>query len=81
MEVYKAATREILRRYRAGEITRARCIAALDAAVADLLAKMAPEDLDEFQSAMLVTADALRETITKRCLKRKTMEASAGSSV
>ena len=45
MEVYKAETQEILRRYRADMKTRDACIAALDAAAVGLIPTLKPEEL------------------------------------
>jgi hypothetical protein len=53
VKVYKAECREILRRYRAGEITRAACINALDAAVAVLVPTLAPDQLEQLRHSEL----------------------------
>jgi hypothetical protein len=50
MEAYRLETRNILRRYFTGEITYPACVAALDAALAGLLPRLQPEDLNETKS-------------------------------
>jgi hypothetical protein len=59
MEVYKAETREILRRYRAGKITRSTCITALDAAIAGLEPFLATDQLKTLHASMKSTHEAL----------------------
>ena len=71
MELYKSETAEILRLYAVGEISRHECINRLDAAVAGLFPRMTAKDSTAFQSEMLVTEEALRDTTTKRRQYRK----------
>ena len=45
MEVYKAETQEILRRFVTGRIAHQECVAALDAALAGVFLKLTATDL------------------------------------
>lgn len=53
MEDYKAKCREILRRYRAGEITRDVCINMLDAAIVGILPTLTPEQMAQLRNSQL----------------------------
>lgn len=65
MQVYKSESREILLRYKAGQITYPECVAALDAAAAALIPFLKAEDFPE--AASLICAD--KETLAEetRC--------------
>ena len=52
MEIYKRETAEILRRHRAGEITRKQCIAALNSATAALVPFLVPDTIQQAQEAV-----------------------------
>ena len=49
MEAYKAETAEILRRFMDNRISHPQCLAALDAALSDLVPRMNPSDLRTVQ--------------------------------
>jgi hypothetical protein len=72
MEVYKSETSEILRRYRAGEITRRACINALDAAVAGLVPRLRPKDVPALRALLEANNKALVEEAKKRIRSRGT---------
>lgn len=61
MEVYKAETKEILRRYLEEQITYPASVAALDAALAGVLPRMRPENLEEVQSIVRANNEVLGE--------------------
>ncbi len=52
MEVYRAETHKILRRFQARQIDRHACIAALDAALAGIVRDLAPAELPAVQMVM-----------------------------
>lgn len=49
MEVYKAETAEILKRFTEGLITQTECVAALDSALASVIPDLSPLDLHAVQ--------------------------------
>jgi hypothetical protein len=61
MEVYKAETWEILRRYLKSEMNYSACVAALDAALAAALPRMLPKNLEEVQSIVIANNEILAE--------------------
>jgi len=50
MEVYKAECTEIVRRFLKHQISYPHCVAALDAALADVVIRFNPEDLPELRA-------------------------------
>ena len=66
MDVYKAECAEILRRYRAGDITRHACINALDAAVAGLVPKLHPKDLPPLRALLKANNEAMVREVKRR---------------
>lgn len=72
MEVYKAETREVLHRFLGHRLRFPDCIAALDAALAGLIPKLAPEQLPELRAVMLANNDRLMEEMERRERLRKT---------
>jgi hypothetical protein len=72
VEVYKAETVEIFRRYRTGLITRRACINALDAAVAGLVPRLRPEELAPLKAVLEHNNKALVEEAMQRIRGRNT---------
>jgi hypothetical protein len=66
VEVYKRETREIVRRFQRSKLSLRGCIASLDAALAGVLPKLRPEQLDEVRAVMLANNRILREEMDKR---------------
>lgn len=61
MEVYKAETQEILKRYADQRISRHQCVQALNAAAVGTIHNLKPDQLKEFQDAVRANEEALRE--------------------
>jgi hypothetical protein len=66
MQVYKSETREILRRYQAGQISRHHCIAALDAAAAGLVPYLKADDFPEAAGLISANTATLAEETKRR---------------
>jgi hypothetical protein len=66
MEVYKSETREIIRRFLARRLTFPACIAALDAALADLVPRMLHKDLDALRAVMLSNNEIVMKEMERR---------------
>jgi predicted Zn-ribbon and HTH transcriptional regulator len=69
VEVYKRETREIIRRFRIHNLNFPSCIAALDAALAGLLPRIQPHQLDEVRAVMLANNDQVMEEMARRSQK------------
>lgn len=67
MEVYKAETAEVLRRFLSRQLSYAECIAALDAALAGVMPRLKPAELNALRA--LVSAN--NETVKKEMNRRK----------
>jgi hypothetical protein len=66
LEVYKRETREATRRFLLRQLSFPNCIAALDAALAGLLPRLRPEQLDEVRAMILANNATAMEEIAKR---------------
>jgi len=66
VEVYKAETREVLRRFLDHRLKFPDCIAALDAALAGLIPKLTPEQLPELRAVMLENNERVMKEMAKR---------------
>jgi hypothetical protein len=66
VEVYKAETEEIIRRFLARRLSFPDCIAALDAALAGLVPRLRHEDLDALRSLMLANNEIVMKEMERR---------------
>jgi len=66
VEVYRQETREIVRRFRSHQLSFPNCIAALDAALAGLLPRLRPEQLDGVRAEMLANNATVMEEMARR---------------
>ena len=66
MEVYKRETREVIGRFLLRQLSFPNCIAALDAALAGLLPRLEPEQLDEVRAVMLVNNETVMTEMARR---------------
>jgi len=66
MEVYKRETQEVIRRFLARWLSFPECIAALDAALADLVPRLAGEELDELRAVMLANKEIVMKAMERR---------------
>jgi len=69
VEVYKRETREVVRRFLIHQLSFPGCIAALDAALAGVLPRLLPEQLDEVRAVMLVNNNQVMEEMARRSQK------------
>ena len=69
MEVYKRETREIIRRFLSRQLSFPNSIAALDAALAGLMPRLQPEQIDEVRAVMLANNDIVMTEMQRRSLK------------
>ena len=70
MEVYKQETKEVVRRFRSHQLSFPHTIAALDAALAGVLPKLKPEQLDEVRAVMLAANATVMEEMARRSTAR-----------
>lgn len=66
VEVYKSETREVLRRFLARRLNFPECIAALDAALADVLPRLKPEQINEIRAVALANNQRVMEEMQRR---------------
>ena len=66
MEVYKGETREVIRRFLAGQLTFPACIAALDAALAGLIPHLPADQLEELRSVMAANNAVVMQEMKRR---------------
>ena len=66
MQVYKAETEEIIRRFRARRISFPDCIAALDAALAGFIPSLEGCQIPELRAIMLENNDAVMSEMARR---------------
>ncbi len=65
MEVYKSETREIIKRFLARRLSFPDCIAALDAALADLVPRLLHRDLDTLRAVMLANNEIVMKEMER----------------
>lgn len=66
METYKTETREVIRRFLLRQLSFPRCIASLDHALAGLLPRLRPEQLDEVRAVMLANNETVMAEMARR---------------
>lgn len=66
VEVYKNETREVVRRFISHQISFPMCVAALDAALAGVIPKLQPEQLDELRAVMLANNEEVMDEMARR---------------
>ena len=66
VEVYKRETHEVIRRFLLRQLSFRNTIAALDAALAGVLPRLKPEQLDEVRAAMLANNEKVMEEMARR---------------
>ena len=70
MEAYKMETQEVIRRFLLRQLSFPKCIAALDAALAALLPRLQPQQLDEVRAVMLANNEKVMAEMARRALGR-----------
>jgi hypothetical protein len=71
VEVYRQETREIIRRFHRHQLSFPNCIAALDAALAGLLPRLKPEQLDGVRADILANNATVMEELARRASGRE----------
>ena len=66
MKVYKAETSRVLARFFRRQLSFPNCIAALDAALARLIPRLQPEDLDALRALMLANNEKVMKEMERR---------------
>lgn len=66
MEVYKRESRDVIRRFLLRQLSFPNCIAALDAALAGVLSRLKPEQLDEVRAVVLANNATVMEDMARR---------------
>ena len=66
MEAYETATREVIARFLDHELGFADCIAALDAALADLIPRLTSEQLVQLRAVMLANNEIVMKEMERR---------------
>lgn len=66
MEVYKRDTRDVIERFLKRELSFADCIAALDAALADLIPRLTGDQLAPLRALMLANNEIVMKEMEKR---------------
>ncbi|MBZ5631854.1 MAG: hypothetical protein LAO55_01895 [Acidobacteriia bacterium] len=66
MEVYKAETAEVIRRFLSRELDYSSCIAALDAALAGVLPRPKPNELKALRAVVLANNEIVRKEMDRR---------------
>jgi hypothetical protein len=67
MEAYERETRAMIERFLRHEISFPDCIAALDAALADLIPRLTGEQLTPLRALMLANNDIVMKEMERRC--------------
>jgi CRP/FNR family cyclic AMP-dependent transcriptional regulator len=66
MEVYKSETREVIRRFLGHRLTFQDCMAALDAALADLTPRLTGDEIPDLRALMLENNDLVMKEMERR---------------
>ena len=66
VEVYKRETREVIRRFFLHQLSFPNCIAALDAALAGVIPRLRPEELDPLRVVMLANNELVMAEMVRR---------------
>ena len=71
MEVYKRETRKAIRRFLAHRISFAKCISALDAALADAIPRLPREQFDALRALMFANYETVIKEMERRGAARE----------
>jgi hypothetical protein len=66
METYRRKTRDIVRSFLQHQRSFPNCIAALDAALADFIPRMTPEQLPRLRALMLANNETVMKELERR---------------
>jgi hypothetical protein len=66
MELFKSETRRVVQRFLLRQLRFANCISSLDAALARLIPRLRPEDLDALRAAMLDNNETVMKEMERR---------------
>jgi hypothetical protein len=80
MEAYKRRTRVVIKRFLAHKVSFPDCIAALDAALADLIPRMTAEQIGPLRALALANNEIVMKEMERRNQNSKKSAALAGGS-
>ena len=66
VETYRRQTRKVLNRFLDHRLSFPDCIAALDAALAEIMSRLNPDDLPEVRALMLANNDIVMKEMERR---------------
>ncbi len=66
MEVYKAETAELIRRFLSHQLSYAECVAALDAALAGVMPRLKPDEVDALRALVSANNEIVRKEMGRR---------------
>ena len=66
MDVYKSETRRVVQRFLLRQLSFANCISSLDAALARLIPRLRPKDLDALRALMLDNNEKVMKEMERR---------------
>jgi hypothetical protein len=66
VELYRRETREVIERFLRQEVSFPDCIAALDAALAELIPRLSSEQLDPLRALMLANNEIVMKEMERR---------------
>jgi hypothetical protein len=69
MEAYKRAAKTIVRRFLRGELSLPKCIAALDAALAEFIPRLTGEQIAHLRAVMLANNETVMQEMARRTPK------------
>jgi hypothetical protein len=81
MDVYESETKEVIRRFLLHQLSFPGCIAAVDAALADLVPSLTAEQLARLRVLMLANTEIVRNEMERRAREDYTSERGAGPAV
>ena len=72
MKAYKSETKQVVNRFLRRQLSFPKCIAALDAALAKLIPRLRPEDLDALRAVMLANNERVMKEMERRGSSKET---------
>jgi len=69
MEAYKRETRRVIYRFIRRQLSFTNCIAALDAALARVIPRLRPDDLDALRAVMLANNEKVMKEMERRAAR------------
>jgi len=70
VKLYKSETKRVVNRFLLRQLSFPKCIAALDAALARLVPRLRPEDLEDLRSLMLANNERVMKEMERRAASK-----------